>query len=185
MARMSKTQSLNVHAKRRAALRYEVNLNGHDLREIVNLIQRGKATLIERQSLRVTKWLLRLPRAGQAAIIVYDNKRQTVVTVLPKEALPHPSTPLGARVRALNLPRADASAMLTQIQDGQAKFVGKRLDGTSEYLVRNPSTGDEIAVLYHRGGKEIDAVLTMPEPDVTTQPEYKMEKTSQGSPLHC
>ena len=54
------------------------------IKEIVAKIQNGKALFLERQSLRVTKWLVDVE--DKKVAVVYDNKSHTVVTFLPANA---------------------------------------------------------------------------------------------------
>lgn len=81
MPRLTKTRAQRIHARRRALERYELDLNRHDLREVVESIQAGKATFVRRQSLRVSIWEVTVK--GQACRVVYDKLRKTIVTFLP------------------------------------------------------------------------------------------------------
>jgi hypothetical protein len=78
---VNKVRAQRVHAKRRAHARYGLTLNRRDLRAIVDQIQRGRARLIERQSNRLTLWIVTL--RGQRTRVVYDAHRHSVVTFLP------------------------------------------------------------------------------------------------------
>ena len=80
----SKAGAQRIHFRRRSRERagFEIGRAGQD--EIVALIQKGKATFLRRQSLRVTLW--RLVYNGAEIVVVYDANRKTVVTVLPGAA---------------------------------------------------------------------------------------------------
>jgi len=58
----------------------------HD--DFVHLIQTNKATLLEKQSLRVSVYELTYNAYGQDTKfkVVYDKQRKTIVTILPPEA---------------------------------------------------------------------------------------------------
>jgi hypothetical protein len=82
---MSKTPKiLNAHAKKRAGERYGIDLNKDARREIVNMIQRGGAEFVSKQSNNRSLW--RVQYQDQALNVVYDKQRGTMCTVLPKEA---------------------------------------------------------------------------------------------------
>lgn len=78
----SKKKCQTFHARRRAEQRFGIQLN---IDEAVKAIQNGNAKLIERQSLRVTVWLVE--QDGKKFPVVYDKQRQSIATVLPKEYL--------------------------------------------------------------------------------------------------
>jgi len=81
----TKRHAQRLHAKRRAAERYGVNLN-HALHvALVAAIQAGRATFVRRQSQRVSHFDVTLP-TGATARVVYDRQRQVLITVLPPEA---------------------------------------------------------------------------------------------------
>ncbi len=69
------------HSKRRASERYQVNLNGKDLRSIVKLIQANKGQFIERRSLDRSTWEVEYNE--QVFRVVYSKRHKTIVTVLP------------------------------------------------------------------------------------------------------
>jgi hypothetical protein len=79
----TKAQSQRAHAKRRAEERYGLTLNRKDFEEVVQTIQRGGAKFLERQSRRVSIW--KLVCQGTWIKVVYDNRRQTIASVLPME----------------------------------------------------------------------------------------------------
>jgi hypothetical protein len=82
MSRLRRAAAQKRHAKRRALERH--GLSDVSLKKIVADIQRGKAQFVERQSLRVTKWLVTV--GGKQVLVVYDNKSHTVATFLPENA---------------------------------------------------------------------------------------------------
>jgi hypothetical protein len=87
----NKSESQVVHALRRAAERYGLELNESTYRELVNRIRKpGRkgnkpAILVERQSLRVSVWDIDLD--GKMVRVVYDRTRKNIVTFLPRTGL--------------------------------------------------------------------------------------------------
>ena len=81
--KLSKSQSQRIHAKSRAISRYDIDFNREDLNQIVSLIQKGKGILVERQSLRITIWLVKYK--NEILYTVYDSTRKNIVTFLPIE----------------------------------------------------------------------------------------------------
>lgn len=79
---MDKKLAQRAHAKRRAEQRYGIRMNRDVLRQLIAQIQAGKARVLERQSLRVS--VLELCIDGNPVPLVYDYKRKTIVTFLPK-----------------------------------------------------------------------------------------------------
>jgi hypothetical protein len=93
----NKKQAEQIHARRRAKERYDVNLNKDARRQIVHQIQCGlenlsqtttqdslrtsSATFLAKQSNRVTEW--EVPYEGQDLHVLYDKKRKTLITCLP------------------------------------------------------------------------------------------------------
>lgn len=82
---MKKTSKiLNAHAKKRAAERYNLDLN-HDARqEIIRKIQSNEAEFVGKQSNNRSFW--RVDHGGESLNVVYDKLRSAMCTVLPKEA---------------------------------------------------------------------------------------------------
>lgn len=74
---------LRSHAKRRAAERYGIFLGKEEQGRIVKDIQEGKATLLEKQSLRVSVWEVKVE--GKIIPVCFDKKRQAIITCLPQE----------------------------------------------------------------------------------------------------
>lgn len=81
---------LRIHAKRRAAERFGLDLNREKLQAIVKEIQSGTADFVDRQSCTVTRY--RVVVDGVPVIAVYDKKRKAVRTVLPPEFLENENT---------------------------------------------------------------------------------------------
>lgn len=77
-------QILNAHAKKRAEERYGLTLNHKDRAEIVNMIQKNEAEFVGKQSNNRTLW--RVSYQDQSLNVVYDKARNSMCTVLPKEA---------------------------------------------------------------------------------------------------
>lgn len=83
---MRKTKSQKIHFKRRFYDRVGVWLTKNDLAQISLMIKQGKATLVKRQSQRVTIW--NMTYAEKNLNWVYDSKTKNVVTVLyPEEKM--------------------------------------------------------------------------------------------------
>jgi hypothetical protein len=82
---MKKTPKiLNAHAKKRAAERYNIDLNREARQEIVHKIQSNQAEFVGKQSNNRSFW--RVEHGGEHLNVVYDKLRSTMCTVLPKEA---------------------------------------------------------------------------------------------------
>jgi hypothetical protein len=83
----SKGDCQTVHAKRRGLERYQIEATENDLRHIVNLIQKNKATFVSRQSLRVSIWDVGVDfgTGDKTVRVVYDRDRKTIVTFLPMD----------------------------------------------------------------------------------------------------
>jgi len=74
------------HAGLRAGVRYGVTLSPAENAQLVERIQKREGVeFLERQSKRVTVWLL--AHDGVEIPVVYDKQRKTIVTVLPPEYL--------------------------------------------------------------------------------------------------
>ncbi len=73
----SKCKALKRHTKKRAAQRFGINV---DIHELADLIQRNCGTFIERQSNRVTVWDVEYK--GATLRVVYDKLRGLPITVL-------------------------------------------------------------------------------------------------------
>lgn len=79
--RRSKKKCQQKHVMRRARERFSIHLSESDYLAIVDLIQDNKGIFIERQSHRITVWLVKYN--GTNMIAVYDKERGTIATVLP------------------------------------------------------------------------------------------------------
>lgn len=75
---------LNAHAKQRAKERYGVDLNHDDRNKIVGMIQKNEAEFVGKQSNNRTLW--RVSYQDKSLNVVYDKARNSMCTVLPKEA---------------------------------------------------------------------------------------------------
>lgn len=67
----------------RAAQRFGLRLNRHQLRELVQRVQRGDGRCVARQSLRVSEWEMLVQ--GQLVRVIYDKTRKNIVTFLPND----------------------------------------------------------------------------------------------------
>lgn len=74
-----------IHTKQRLEERYDLKLNRHDLKTLVSKIQRGDAKFLRRQSNRVTHWMVNY--LGKKILLVYDKKRQSIITALTKNGV--------------------------------------------------------------------------------------------------
>lgn len=75
------------HAKRRASERYNLQLNKDKFNELIAILQHNfTRSLVIKQSHRVSVHLLHLIDDSRY-LVVYDNKRKTIVTFLPKELI--------------------------------------------------------------------------------------------------
>lgn len=81
---MSKVRHQKRHTKMRAAQRYDVWLSSDDVKSLVAQIQNGKAEFVDRQSNRVTLWIVE--HQGTKIRVVYDKQRKSIVTCLPLSA---------------------------------------------------------------------------------------------------
>ncbi len=86
----SKAHAQRRHATHRMEERYDVTILRAGLKQMVSAIQkdarpRGRARFYDRQSNRITRW--HVEYEGTWYPVVYDSKRQTIVTVLPLGAL--------------------------------------------------------------------------------------------------
>lgn len=79
----TKLQSERMHVKKRFSERFGLSVNRHLLRDFISQIQSQKAIFVERQSLRLTVWEISYENNWYR--VIYDNKRKTLVTVLPKQ----------------------------------------------------------------------------------------------------
>ncbi len=78
-----KKRAQRLHATRRAAERYGINWNRHRVREVKAQIALGRATLLEKQSNRVSIYQCWIE--GRWIKIAYDKQRKEVASVLPLE----------------------------------------------------------------------------------------------------
>lgn len=106
-SRTRKTKSLGLlsHAQRRASLRYDLEISWDTLVLLGRLIARHRkgrvaedkksAALVRQQSRNISLWYVCFE--GQWLPVVYDAKRELIVTVLPDGAWPEtppPSVPI-------------------------------------------------------------------------------------------
>ena len=76
----SKESAQKYHFKRRMAGRFGAEITEKEINEIVNLIQTGQTTIIEKQSRRVT--IHQIIWEGQKVNIPYDKERKVPITAL-------------------------------------------------------------------------------------------------------
>lgn len=80
----SKKYAERVHAKKRAFLRYHMEVDAQTRKRIVEAIWNQTARFIRRHSGRVTEWEVRMD--GQTLRLLYDKSRQEIITFLPPPA---------------------------------------------------------------------------------------------------
>lgn len=78
----NKAKAQKRHSTIRALQRFGISL---DHKKAIEAIQGNTATFIERQSNRLTVWLIE--QDSKRFPVVYDSTRKTIVTVLPNEWL--------------------------------------------------------------------------------------------------
>jgi hypothetical protein len=84
MHRSAKTAKvLRAHVRRRALERFGWELTTHEMEEIVSAIKRGNAQLVDRQSLNVTRYLVKVRDRWVGT--AYDKQRKMIRTIFPKE----------------------------------------------------------------------------------------------------
>jgi hypothetical protein len=79
-ALLTKRQAERIHAKRRAKERFNMELTPEMRDKIIGKIRQGKAILVERQSLRTSKYMLVV--SDQLVLVIYDKNRHEIVTLL-------------------------------------------------------------------------------------------------------
>ena len=75
---LNKTQSQRVHAKHRLLERFGMEINRHELAELVNQIKSNKSEHIETQSNRVSVHMVKF--RGESLPVVYDKQRKNIVS---------------------------------------------------------------------------------------------------------
>ncbi len=79
--RRDKKKTLISHAKRKARLRYDLEVTEYDLNQITKLIEEGQLRILERQSNQ--RWRVEVNYREQQLHLVYDQRRKQVITFLP------------------------------------------------------------------------------------------------------
>lgn len=81
----SKAQSQRVHARKRLQQRYGLDYNRELRKELETIIHSNddRKKIIQRQSLRVTHY--EIIHIGHTFHVIWDHKRQEIVTFLPSE----------------------------------------------------------------------------------------------------
>ena len=74
------------HARRRFEKRFNISLNDNQYKQLINIIRKGKATFVKKQSNRVSLWDLEFE--GHQIRVVYDKKTKAIVTALYPEGKP-------------------------------------------------------------------------------------------------
>lgn len=84
--RTPKTEKvLKRHAGLRAAQRYGIYFGEEEHQEAVRQIKRQEAKFVERQSIRVTVWIVEIEDVKMK--VCYDSQRKAVITCLPPESM--------------------------------------------------------------------------------------------------
>ena len=82
ISRLSRKKTAQqIHVRRRAQQRYDIDLTVEKQKEIVRSIQKGQDLFLRRQSLRITEREVQFE--GRTLRVIYDSKRNTLVTCLP------------------------------------------------------------------------------------------------------
>ncbi len=81
--RVPKAKTERNHAIARMSSRFGVNMNRVQYNAMVKSIQDGKAVFLDRQSNRVSRFIVRL--GDKEMVAVYDRNRKTIVTFLTME----------------------------------------------------------------------------------------------------
>jgi hypothetical protein len=77
-----KKVSQREHFKKRMLERFNIDISRKRYDELVSMIKSKDAVLLERQSLRVSKYKITID--SKDYIVIYDKQRKTLVTVLPQ-----------------------------------------------------------------------------------------------------
>jgi len=81
--RGSKARAQKIHFLRRVAGRTGATLTKDDYERIVRDIQLGRARMVYKQSNRIIHYRVQI--GDQERIVVFDNSRKTLVTVIPEK----------------------------------------------------------------------------------------------------
>lgn len=139
--KVSKALCQRVHARKRAIVRYKFELNRHDRKEIVSLIKRGKATLVEKQSNRVyiyNLWYGKIP-----VQVVYDKSRGELSSFLPPENLLRDGFTTRQQLEDLGLVKAAPKPVLVgRFMDAIEKMNGESIDSVGSSNLDNNSSDD-------------------------------------------
>lgn len=81
--KFTKAKAQTLHAIRRGAERYDLNLSPSDLGNIKGLIQSGKSIYLEKLTNSRTKHSVIYQ--GQKLIVVWDKTRHQICTFLPED----------------------------------------------------------------------------------------------------
>src|SRR5689334_7388305 len=84
MKRNTKKYAQIKHATQRALERYGIELTQHKRETMIKMIQTGNATLVRKQSHRVS--IFSLIFEEKEVVIVYDKERKSIASFLPLEA---------------------------------------------------------------------------------------------------
>ena len=84
------------HAKKRFLSRFDMVINDNEYIQMINKIQKGRATFVRRTSNRVTIW--DVPIREKIVRCIYDKNRQVIVTVLPVYGLEKNLDSIGERI---------------------------------------------------------------------------------------
>jgi hypothetical protein len=80
----TKADAQFVHSRRRALERYGLDLSPDTYRHAINLIRRGLGQPQGRITWRLSKFVIHINEVSY--IVVYDKKRHTIATFLPRDA---------------------------------------------------------------------------------------------------
>lgn len=80
---MSKAKAQRRHARQRAMERYGIEVGRSTRTAVIDAIQSGRSTVVNRTSLRTTVHDVTLPD-GDVVRVVYDKHRKEIATFLPR-----------------------------------------------------------------------------------------------------
>ena len=80
---LPKIQWQRKHFRERALLRYGLDATREHQENIIRMIQRGNAKFVDSRSQRTSTFLVNY--LDREMLVVYDSRRKTLVTALPKE----------------------------------------------------------------------------------------------------
>lgn len=155
------------HAVKRARERYGVDLRQPDYDRLVKAIQTNRAQFVERQSNRVSLWVVR--HAETPMVAVYDTHRHMIVTFLPFAPDPEPTTE--------PLSYADAETIRTWIQTNhpRTKFIDRESNRLSRWWIAYPWYEGGVWVRYDRHRHTVERIPNPRDAESPASDESRLE----------